>query len=59
MPAVAEAVAVVWRPPGVEMGDIAPRGREVQGLTLGQFGGGGGGVPIMPLERVATAVPEL
>ena len=58
-PAVAVAVAVGWRPPGVEAGETVPRGREVQGVTRRPIRAGVAGVPIMPLEPVATAVPEL
>ena len=57
MPAVAEAVAAGWRPPGVETGEIVPRGQ--QGKTRRRILAGVAVVLIMVVERVATAVPEL
>ena len=57
MPAVAEAVAVGWRPPGVETGEIVPRGQ--QGKMRRRIRAGVAVVLIMVVERVATAVPEL
>ena len=57
MPAV--AVAVVWLPPGAEMGGIVPRGREMQGITRRRIQAVVAGVVIMLREREAPAAPEL
>ena len=61
MPAVAVAVAVVWRPPGAEMGGMLRRWvqSEIPGKPRLPIPAVVAAGDIMVFQRVAAAVPEL